>query len=120
MQSANHYLKTKRTHKAMKPPFTEKVNCTYGAPMGRPEYLPRHYNGERLHLRRVPLNSGGYDPGGAYWGTGLPLYCAYGHTDCETGEPVELYMRALDRDDAAYRVALACMGRTAVQPQFKR
>ena len=104
----------------MKPPYLHKVNCTYGAPMGRPEYLPRHYNGERLHLRRVPLNSGGYDPGGAYWGHGLPLYCAYGDTDCDTGEPVELYTRALDRDDAAYRVSLAFMGRTAGQPRLKR
>lgn len=28
----------------------------------------------RLHLRRVRLNSGGYDPNGTYFGLGPPLY----------------------------------------------
>jgi hypothetical protein len=28
----------------------------------------------RFHLRRVRLDSGGYDPGGAYWGTGGTLF----------------------------------------------
>ena len=104
----------------MKPPFTEEVNCTRGAPMGRIEYLPRHYNGERLHLRRVPLNSGGYDPGGAYWGRDLPLYCAYGHTDCDIGEVVELYTRAPSRAAAADKLRAEHVGRTQGPIQFKR
>ena len=27
-----------------------------------------------IYLHRVPLNSGGYDRGGAYWGMGIPLW----------------------------------------------
>ena len=30
----------------------------------------------RIYLRRVRLNSGGYDTGGAYWGLGAPLWQA--------------------------------------------
>lgn len=30
--------------------------------------------GESFFLRRVYLNSGGYDTSGAYWGIGAPLY----------------------------------------------
>jgi hypothetical protein len=30
-----------------------------------------------LFLRKVPVNPGGYDPGGAYWGLGDPLWCAW-------------------------------------------
>lgn len=104
----------------MKPPYNVNVNSQYGAPMGRRESLPRHYNGERLHLRRVPLNSGGYDPGGAYWGKGAPLYCAYGHTDCDIGEPVELYVRAPSRAAAADKLRAEHAGRTQCLLQFKR
>lgn len=45
------------------------VNCKYGAPMGRrsddPIYLPKN---TRVFDRKVPLDSGAYDKGGAYWG----------------------------------------------------
>ena len=45
------------------------VNCKFGAPMGRrsddPVYLPKN---ERVFDRKVPLDSGAYDKGGAYWG----------------------------------------------------
>lgn len=44
-----------------------------GAAMGR-----AGNNGElesyRFTLRKVPIDSGGYDTGGAYWGLGAPLY----------------------------------------------
>ena len=48
------------------------VPARFGAPMGRhtgPEFL-----GGKCYLRRVPLDRGGYDRGGAYWGIGLPLW----------------------------------------------
>jgi hypothetical protein len=51
----------------------EKVSSKYGAPMGRHESL---LGVERIRLFRVRLNSGGYDDGGAYWGLGVPLWCA--------------------------------------------
>ena len=55
--------------------FITPVSSKYGAPMGRhtgPDYLATEAG--RIYLRRVPLNSGGYDAGGAYWGCGAPLW----------------------------------------------
>lgn len=57
---------------------------TYGAPMGRYNILPT-FNGTQykptkgILTRRVYLNSGGYDRGGAYWGhsPGNPLFVSY-------------------------------------------
>lgn len=55
--------------------FETKGYDRYGASMGRRS--ERHLNiAEKVSLCRVPINSGGYDPGGAYWGTGEPLWCA--------------------------------------------
>lgn len=49
-----------------------------GASMGRASRPADEETGERFHLRRVHLNSGGYDAGGAYWGIGGTLYEAIG------------------------------------------
>lgn len=75
------------------------VSTRYGAPMGRrnfsdgsPADLPR-----KFWLRRVRLDSGGYDNGGAYWGHGAPLY--YAETESVDGEVVR-YFRASDREAA--------------------
>lgn len=71
-------------------PFEINVSSKYGAPMGRP-------GGETLtgkvHLCRVPLVDGGYDQGGAYWGTPDNLFCLY-NDDCTR------YLRASNRNDA--------------------
>ena len=65
---------------------TPKVNSTYGAPMGRcgdnnPEGRRAFVNcTRRVYCRKLPLDSGGYDKGGAYWGqrlNGESLYCVY-------------------------------------------
>lgn len=50
------------------------VSCKYGAPMGR-----RGNPGipGKCYLRRVRLDGGGYDRGGAYWGLGQPLFEVY-------------------------------------------
>lgn len=49
------------------------VSSRYGAPMGRKSFYPAFPGQEvKLHLQKVPINSGGYDSGGAYWG--LPVY----------------------------------------------
>lgn len=57
---------------------TPDVNAKYGAPMGR---ASDHLEGliiletdPRFTLRRIRLNNGGYDSGGAYWGLGEPLF----------------------------------------------
>jgi hypothetical protein len=74
---------------------TPQVNTAYGAPMGRrtgPEYLD--LGAGRVLLRRIRLDAGGYDPGGAYWGIGQPLYWA-----CD-GDGNELFFRTASRDQA--------------------
>ena len=74
------------------------VNSKYGAPMGRSRcgLVPSG----KVRLFRVRINSGGYDDGGAYWGHGLPLYCA---TD-DLG--FMKFTRAYDRLDAAKKLGL--------------
>ena len=59
----------------------------YGASMGRRSDLDSSYSGA-ASIRRVPLDEGGYDPGGAYWGAGkgVPnLFCIEGE-EAELGE----------------------------------
>jgi hypothetical protein len=79
----------------------ENVTGRYGAPMGRREdgYLgtsPRH----SVRLFRVRLDSGGYDDGGAYWGTGEPLWCAI------DGDGNRQFMRAPSRFLAAVKLGI--------------
>lgn len=46
-----------------------KCNTKRGAPMGRASYDERkEIKTERFFDRAMPLDSGGYDKGGAYWG----------------------------------------------------
>jgi hypothetical protein len=55
--------------------FITPVSSKYGAPMGRhtgPDFLDT--DAGKIYLRRVPLDRGGYDQGGAYWGIGAPLW----------------------------------------------
>jgi hypothetical protein len=77
--------------------LTPRVNCQYGAPLGR------HTSGGipagRFYLKRIPLDSGGYDPGGAYWGLGMPLY---GYADSEGA--IEDFIRAESRNHAKFKI----------------
>ena len=57
---------------------------TYGAPMGRSNLYPivngtEYKPTKGTFTRRVHLNSGGYDRGGAYWGHDMdsPLFVEY-------------------------------------------
>lgn len=52
------------------------VSCTYGAPMGRADWLPCNAEPRTVRVFRVHISVQGYDQGGAYWGTGKPLFCA--------------------------------------------
>ena len=56
-----------------------KVNLRRGAPIGRLDVGTKaDAAGKRIYRRRVPLvYDGAYDKGGAYWGTGKPLYVEY-------------------------------------------
>lgn len=49
----------------------------------------------KVSLRKIRLDSGGYDSGGAYWGHGQPLYWA--GSDCGT---LDRFFRAATRDQA--------------------
>ena len=92
-----------------------KAYNQYGSSMGRRAY---HADGNekylpfRFRLNRVHLDSGGYDNGGAYWGTGQPLY----HAEADEIEWLEkgqelwaegpdFFFRAYDRADAKDEVA---------------
>lgn len=90
-----------------------KCDCRYGAPMGRPSVWPGRGPGDSwppqaaaqswppLRLRRLALDSGGYDGGGAYWGCGRPLFVAY-------GDGVEIFIRdAETRPGAGIRTVAA-------------
>lgn len=58
--------------------------CT-GAQMGRRDAKPADFlTVRKMHLVRVPMSACGcYDKGGAYWGNGAPLWCAWGESDTE-------------------------------------
>jgi hypothetical protein len=59
----------------MRSTFITPVSSKYGAPMGRytgPEYLD--VDAGKIYLCIVPLDNGGYDKGGAYWGLGEALW----------------------------------------------
>ena len=77
-----------------------RVDCRYGAPMGRASGGMLE---GRVSLRRVRLDSGGYDKGGAYWGHGQPLWYAEGSEDGWR------YLRAQSRDAAKKQLA-DCLG----------
>lgn len=54
-----------------------KVNCQYGAPMGRAN-TGRQPEKVKIYDCKVPMSSdGAYDRGGAYWGFGRTLRVRY-------------------------------------------
>ncbi len=61
----------------------QRPGCSkFGASMGRRSDLATDTKAA-LMMRQVPLDDGGYDPGGAYWGTPSNLFCAI---DPESGD----------------------------------
>jgi hypothetical protein len=71
----------------------DMVNCSRGAPMGRPEYL--NNTDAKARCFRVKLQGGGcYDDGGAYWGGPSDLYCA------TNGDGFRWFTRAKNRKEA--------------------
>jgi hypothetical protein len=59
--------------------IVSKVDCKYGAPMGRGSNLPSEKpNNKKIFDRKVPMSSdSAYDKGGAYWGLGRQLRVEY-------------------------------------------
>jgi hypothetical protein len=94
----------------MTPPFMKNVSSRYGAPMGRRSDPLEHFEG-KVHFARVPFVDGDYDPGGAYWGAGDPLYAAWddaGH---------EHYIRARSRSKAKAAIDAGLAGGKKAQPR---
>jgi hypothetical protein len=74
-------------------PFPD-VSGKYGAPMGRCGDNPANLqDAPRLHARRQG-GGGGYDKGGAYWGTPGNVWGVWAWID---GAPVCCYIRAASR-----------------------
>ena len=72
------------------------VNSSRGAPMGRPNALSLDDTPKSIQLFRVNLDSGGYDDGGAYWGSSpQSLWCA------RDSQGNEQFIRAFTRITAA-------------------
>lgn len=72
-------------------PYETDVGGRFGAPMGRSSDRVEDFDpGAQTCLARVPLDRGGYDPGGAYWGAGSPLWCVW------DGDGRVFYKRARD------------------------
>lgn len=91
-----------KTHPAFPP-----LSCRYGAPMGRSDNGPSP-TPDRLHLVRARMSAcGAYDAGGAYWGTGTPLYCAW------SADGFRRYFRAPSR-----RAALAIAAEHQESPGY--
>ena len=78
-----------------------KVPCKYGAPMGRSDSIIDPDAPVKFSLQHVPLNSGGYDAGGAYWGHDERLYWACGYVESDL---FEIFTRAQNRNDAKSKI----------------
>lgn len=65
----------------------------------------------KVYLRRIRLNSGGYDRTGYYYGHGAPLYEYESADSAYVGE-----LRAYDREDAKERVRKELLMKQAIDP----
>ena len=89
------------------------ASSVYGSSMGRRDMLPADTSaGIKLSLRKLYVNAGGYDAGGAYWGAWSPahggMWVAYGHD--ANGDAVQVFVRAHNRPDAAEIVRAGISG----------
>lgn len=78
-----------------------QLNCSRGAPHGRVEHHNLNIKRQAidLYLMYVPFVDGGYDEGGAYWGSPANLYRA---VNVELG--IEMFVRASWRSEAEVEV----------------
>jgi hypothetical protein len=79
----------------------DKAYDQRGSSMGRKDYITEPLLDTTFHLERIPINKGGYDSGGAYWGTGAHLYIAYAQG---SEEEQRVFVRAWTRSGAKTKV----------------
>ena len=72
-----------------------------GAALGRHLYEGESSFDGKFTLRRVYLDSGGYDPNGTYFGHGTPIYWYANH---DGPEPIDRTLRAHSRAEAKIHV----------------
>lgn len=78
-----------------------RVSCAYGAPMGRHGDNPANLQDlKHLHCKHQG-GCGGYDRGGAYWGSPCNVYAVWGRVN---GEVICCYIRANSRQDAIDKI----------------
>ena len=80
----------------------DKAYSIRGARMGRPDWRGDPDRAYVFTLQRVNLEDYDYDQGGAYWGGGEPLWCAWAN-DEEDGE-VRIFIRATNKKMAMMEV----------------
>ncbi len=74
-----------------------KVDCRYGASMGRRNSIPNNYNpSHKLHLNKLKWH-GDYDEGGAYWGR---THNTYIYRAFRYSQDIEIFVRASSRTEA--------------------
>lgn len=88
--------------------FETKGYDQYGASMGRHGKLRRDTK-SKLRTKKVPIDSQGYDPGGAYWGTPNNLWMVESIEGADEGELA--YVRGADRDAVKRKFPHARWGR---------
>lgn len=72
-----------------------------GAALGRSTILEAEEDfSDRIYLRKVRLNQGGYDSNGTYFGSGPPALYWYSNDDGS----IDAMLRAVNREDARKQV----------------
>lgn len=76
----------------------EKGYSARGAQMGRRDQRGDPDRAYRFKVQRIRFVDYDYDTGGAYWGGGMPLWCAW--CDDEEDGHVRMFIRSYDREGA--------------------
>ena len=95
------------------------VNARYGAPMGRPHARWLDDEPKSIRLFKVRLDSGGYDDGGAYWGSGQTLWCARDRSGAEQFVRANSRIAAAAALDIPNRSLLLGLPRYEVEMYFR-
>jgi hypothetical protein len=84
------------------------ASSKYGASMGRTDQPPDEETEDLvLYVQRIKFVDGDYDAGGAYWGGGSRLYCAF-NRDCT----VMVFLRENSLKEAVAEALKRCPGMT--------